>query len=395
MRIAIAGNFALTGNQTIATRAVPLARLLAARGHSVRMALPVRGPGDSPGVTVRDGVEICQVSAGLPGCPQCYPLQALRMLQLCVAWRPSVVYCFKPIAHSGVVLAFFLALRRLGLFRGRVVLDTDDWEGEGGWNRKQPFPGWAKRLLAWQEKWSMRNADAVVAASTELSRMARAVGAREVVYLPNCVEEGAPALREGSAGALRERLGLGDSPVVLVYTRFVEYRLERLLGTIRAILHRAPEARFIVAGSGLRGEEGDLSRMVEEAGLADRVDILGWVAADGLPDLFAAADLALYLLDYDLLNRTKCPMKLVDLASAGVPVVADGVGQAREYVAGGETGILVEPGDVEAMADGAARLLDDPNLRIRMGAEARARAERWRWPRWWPVLEKALGLSSS
>ncbi|HEX9016584.1 MAG TPA: glycosyltransferase, partial [Chloroflexota bacterium] len=64
----------------------------------------------------------------------------------------------------------------------------------------------------------------------------------------------------------------------------------------------------------------------------------------------------------------------------------------REYVADGETGALVEPGDVEAMADATAGLLSDPDLRARMASAARVRSTRWRWPAWLPTIEKGLGL---
>src|SRR5262249_5239373 len=77
-------------------------------------------------------------------------------------------------------------------------------------------------------------------------------------------------------------------------------------------------------------------------------------------------------LDDTRLNRAKCPMKLVDLLLAGVPVVADDVGQASEYVADGQTGRLVSPGDVAAMAAAAVDLLRDPSRRQALGHAARA-----------------------
>jgi glycosyltransferase involved in cell wall biosynthesis len=57
-------------------------------------------------------------------------------------------------------------------------------------------------------------------------------------------------------------------------------------------------------------------------------------------------------------------------------VVASSVGGVPEAVIHGETGLLVAPGDPDALADALALLLDDPALRGRMGAAGRARAER-------------------
>lgn len=392
MRIAIVGNFGLTGNQTMAFRALPLAEALAGRGHLVRMVLPVRRAGDGAPVKCA-GVDIRYAGrpvAGLLG----YLWQVAVLAWLSIRWRPDVVYCFKPIAHSGTVLAIFQLLRRLGLFHGVIALDTDDWEGDGGWNERQPFPDWLKRAVSWQERRSLRSADAVTAASLELVKLASTCGARKVAYVPNCLNEILPVTAE--AGESSRWPGGGTGPRVLVYTRFVEYRLERLLESFEAILTHLPLTTFLVAGTGLREEEQELIHLIERRGLTSRVGVAGWVLPEEKPGLFGAADIALYLLDDNLLNRTKCPMKLLELTAAGVPVVADRVGQAAEYILDGKTGLLVSPGDVGAMGRAAVSLLSDSDSRLRMAEAARTEASRrWTWEAWLPEVEGALGLTGA
>ncbi len=61
--------------------------------------------------------------------------------------------------------------------------------------------------------------------------------------------------------------------------------------------------------------------------------------------------------------------------AAGLPVVASAVGGIPEAVADGETGLLVPPNDPEALAGALGRLLADPELRRRLGAAGRRRAE--------------------
>ena len=66
---------------------------------------------------------------------------------------------------------------------------------------------------------------------------------------------------------------------------------------------------------------------------------------------------------------------------AGRPVVASAVGGIPEIVEDGVTGLLVEPGDPRRVADAVLALLDRQDLRVRMGASARARvADLFRWP---------------
>jgi glycosyltransferase involved in cell wall biosynthesis len=61
--------------------------------------------------------------------------------------------------------------------------------------------------------------------------------------------------------------------------------------------------------------------------------------------------------------------------AAGLPVVATRVGGVPELVVDGETGFLVPPADPPALAAALQRLLDEPQLRARLGAAGRARVE--------------------
>ena len=68
-------------------------------------------------------------------------------------------------------------------------------------------------------------------------------------------------------------------------------------------------------------------------------------------------------------------MVLLEAAASGVPAIGSRVGGIPEGIADGETGFLVPERDPAALAERIAALLDDRNLRARMGAAARVRAE--------------------
>ncbi|MCB8934318.1 MAG: glycosyltransferase, partial [Candidatus Promineofilum sp.] len=109
-----------------------------------------------------------------------------------------------------------------------------------------------------------------------------------------------------------------------------------------------------------------------------------------LPATLAAAEVGLYLMDDTLLNRTKCPVKLADMLAAGVPVVAEAVGQVTEYVRDGRTGALRATGDVAGLVAAAVALLNNSPERTRMGTAARADVgERFSWERLATIAEKA------
>jgi glycosyltransferase involved in cell wall biosynthesis len=160
---------------------------------------------------------------------------------------------------------------------------------------------------------------------------------------------------------------------VLLYTRFFEFQVERVADIFQRVLAEVPEARLLVVGKGFFGEEERLSELMREAGIADHLVYVDWVEPDELPAYFAAADVAIYPYDDTLINRTKCAVKLVDLMVAGVPVVADDVGQNGEYVEHGTSGLLVPAGETDTFADSVVELLRDESLRAKLGRGARRR----------------------
>jgi glycosyltransferase involved in cell wall biosynthesis len=116
----------------------------------------------------------------------------------------------------------------------------------------------------------------------------------------------------------------------------------------------------------------------------------GWVEPAQLANCLAAADVAIYPLDDNLLNRARCSAKLVDLMAAGLAIVAEDVGQSSEYIEHGRSGLLVEAGDRGAFARCVVKLLRDKSLRGALGNEARRRVcEEFAWEKLVERIESA------
>ncbi len=400
MRIAVVGNFGLGYKGTMAARALPLAEQLAGRGHTVAVIVPRDRP---PVARATNRVRIVRLGrAGDEPNRSSGWLTLLGHLWLGLQitgrafwFRPDVLFAFKPKAYAGLALLLFWGLRRLRLSRVVLALDADDWEGAGGWADRDGSPTWQRWLVTWHERWCLRHADVVTVASQELRHRASAER-NSVVYAPNAASPALPGWRQGDRQVIRTALGLDREPIVLAYTRFVEFRPVRLLDTFDAIVQEVPEARLLVAGEGLAGEERELAHLAAARGLISRVHVLGWVPPADLPDVLAAADVAVYPMDDTLLNRAKCPMKLLDLLLAGVPVVAEAVGQVCEYIVDGENGRLTPPGNSGALAAAAVDLLRDAATRHQIAAAARTRIfSAWTWERQAQLIEAALGAARS
>lgn len=379
MHIVFVGPFGLQPKKTVSGRALPLAQALARRGHRVRLVVPPWDwPADSGRIYYEGGVQVENVllPASLPGIAP--GLIAGRLLRQVLAGRPDVVHCFKPKSYAGFAAWVLWWLKRAGLSESRLVIDTDDWEGSGGWNERSGYSRPARWLFAWQERWGLAHADAVTVASRTLESLAWSLGARRLHYLPNGVTVLPHLPRRDQA---RSFLALpAGAPVALICTRFVEIGPERLARLLTALVDRVSGLFVLVVGVGLRGEETCLRQSLTGQPQAERIRLAGWVERSVLPVYWAAADLALYPCEDNLLVRCKSPLRLVELMAAGLPIVAHRVGAVSEYIEDGLSGLTVEPADDVAFAESAVRLMGDDILRGHLGEQSQMRIEeRFLW----------------
>jgi len=372
MRIAMVGPFGLQPNQTMRSRALGAARPLAARGHQVSLFMPPwQTPEAADSRWEEDGVALryTPLRGGVAGITR-------ALLRETLAWRPDVVHCFKPKAYSGLTAWWLWQFHRRRL---RLVVDSDDWEGWGGWNALAPYTRAQKHFFAWQERWGMRHCHALTVASRTLQSLAWSLGIPpgQVVYAPNGPGiVAAPPPGQAQRAAERRALGLEEArPVLLLYSRLFEFDISRLTMVLAQVQTAVPDLAILLVGAGLYAEDAAALRcQLAQAELLDRVVDVGWVAPEKLPALLACADVGLYLMDDNLLNRTKCPVKLIDMVAVGVPVVAEAVGQVTEYVVNGRTGLLRSSGDATGLAQDVVGLLLAPARRAHLGAAARAHA---------------------
>ncbi|MCQ3975669.1 MAG: glycosyltransferase family 1 protein [Anaerolineae bacterium] len=401
----------------MSSRALPLAQALAVRGHCVTLLIP---PWDDPQRAgqswAEGGVQVVNVALP-PRLPLLFHIWLTRTLVIrALALQPEVVHLFKPKAYAGLTHWGLWALRRWQGVSPRLVVDADDWEQ--AWNEVAPYSAAQKKLFAWQERWGLRQADAVTVASRALEELVtaqRGGEAARVFYLPNGCDSKMTAdpfdrLRAGrqpptasplspstvyrlpSTRVVREKWRLGDAPTILLYSRFWEFRLERIVALVRAVAAQLPQARWLMVGQGLAGEDKTLAGRLAEAGLMEYVRFTGWLPLDETPAYFAAAHVAVYPYDDTLINRTKCSVKLIGLLEAGLPVVADAVGQNVEYIQNGVSGLLTPAEDDEAMAAAVVTLLQNPEQQQVLGQTARRYlAEKFDWAYLAQIAERAYG----
>lgn len=168
----------------------------------------------------------------------------------------------------------------------------------------------------------------------------------------------------------RIRYGIGERPYILSlgtvqprknYSRLVEAfnRLE------------SPEHTLVIAG-GRGWLDEPLYRRIEELNLQERVKFIGFVHDEDLPALYSGARVFAFPSLYEGFG-----LPPLEAMASGVPVVVSNTSSLPEVV--GDAGLLVDPYDVDALADALTRALDDEALRRTLVKKGRLRAQSFSW----------------
>lgn len=223
---------------------------------------------------------------------------------------------------------------------------------------KRPFLGRLRRLIAVSEavRGSLAAADVVPA--------------ERLVTIHNGVEVRAGAA-EPEAAALRRELGLADGDLLVGYVGRIspEKGLETLLDAFVGVAKDRPRLHLALVGD--EGEGVSFSGMLRDraagAGLADRIHLCGYRRR---------AERLVAAFDAQVVPSHAEPFGLVTLEAlaCGRAVIATRSGGSPEILRDGIDGLLFAPRDAGELAGLLARLLDDAELRGRLGEQGRRRA---------------------
>ncbi len=320
---------------------------------------------------VLHGVEVCR--AGCPIAPlyapisPTFPLQLSRMLD---ALKPDVLHLHLPNPSCFAALASrrARALPWIVHWHADVSPEVPDWRLRTAYRLYRPF-----------EQAVLRRAHSIIVTSAPYLEASAALSAwREKVRV---IPLGIAEVAESSATP--PEWPRGDALRLLAVGRLSHYKgFEVLI----AALARLPDASLVLIGHG--EEAGRLHAAASRHGVQDRISFIPQMEDDALQAAYAAADL--FVLPS--LDRSEAfGLVLLEAMRAGLPVVASAIGGSGVgYVVEHErTGLLVSPGDADALAVALARLQADPDLRHSLGA-----AGRERWQREFTLQRSAEDLSA-
>ena len=205
------------------------------------------------------------------------------------------------------------------------------------------------------------------AVSHEVKRSMWSPLATRTGVLRHGIDLGAAPPPPSSRAEIRRSLGIAnDAPVVICVANLrKEKDYPNLMRAAATVLESHPDAVFLAVGQGPL--ETELAALHTRMGLGDRFRFLGY--REDVRALLSAADVfALGSLQEGL------PVAIMEALHQGLPIVATDVGGVGEAVTDGVNGFLVAPSDSGALASALIAVLEDPELRHRLGVASRTRA---------------------
>ena len=223
----------------------------------------------------------------------------------------------------------------------------------------------------------LQGADALACVSDGVGRYAAGRGARpdRIKVIGNGVDTD-----RFHPGVTPDRDDLPGGAFVIGFTGSLKrwHGVDILLEAFRRVRARMPSAHLLMVGDGPK--RGWVEGFLQGAGLTDAATLTGWVDHAHLPGLIAAMDVATAPYP-DSDDFYFSPLKLFEYLAVGRPIVASRVGQIASTLRDGETGLLVPPGDPQALAHALLRVGSDRALAAKIAGGAAAEGARHSWAR--------------
>jgi glycosyltransferase involved in cell wall biosynthesis len=209
----------------------------------------------------------------------------------------------------------------------------------------------AKTFEQTVSRFVISRSEQVICVSAAAEMIAQSLGAKRTAVVRNAVDvdEFSPNPTNGKS--------------LLYIGRFVHNNgIQDLLTSLPSILDSHPDAEIHLVGSGPLGE--GVQKTIQSSGLSDSVTIYNYV--DDISEMYDRANVFCRPSYSEGL-----PLTMLEAMASGVPPVVTGIAGVPEVVTDHETGVLLDPGNPDEVAQVVIELFDDAELRMRLSKNAR------------------------
>jgi glycosyltransferase involved in cell wall biosynthesis len=233
-----------------------------------------------------------------------------------------------------------------------------------------------RMYLGWAVRYAARNADRIITISEatrrDVIRLLR-VPPQRVKRVYCGVDERFKPMRDGRAiAAFREKRRLPDNFILYLGTLEPRKNVARLVQAYATLRRRETTSYPLVLAGGRGWGEAAIFAEIERSGYADDIRYVGYVPEEDMTLWYNAATLFVYPSEYEGFG-----LPPLEALACGTPVVASNASSLPEVM--GDAGILVDPKDPDAIADGIQRVLEDETLRNQLANRAPSRASAFTW----------------
>lgn len=315
-------------------------------------------------------VRICRWSAALQNVPGIkrilqfvFPL--LHALRLHRQERLDAIECWQPLPFGLIGL----------IFRALYSVPYIVWSHGNDLTRPQRYP-LAKFLLSRV----LAGAPLVIANSQSTKQALLALGTpSDKIHVLNPPVNTQRFRPDVDPSAITQKYGLEGKRVILTVARLVRVKgIDTVIRALPKVLEAISNTAYLIVGDGpLRAE---LEQLAESLGVSDHVVFVGAIdhLSDDLPRYYRACDL--FVMVSRALPRgremERFGMAYLEAGACGKPVIGGRGGGTSEAIEDGVTGLLVDPLDVNEIADTIVKVLEDGELARRLGENGRKRAMR-------------------
>lgn len=191
--------------------------------------------------------------------------------------------------------------------------------------------------------------------------------------------------------ALRSQLGLIDCKILLTVGRLTKRKGHaQVISAMPKVLQVVPDVRYVIVGI----EWENLRPLIEALHLEQHVILTGYVDPEEFPQYYCICDVFV-MANYELPDSKDTEgfgIVFLEAGACGKPVIGGRAGGVPDVVVDGETGLLVDATDLDALANALIRLLTDEDYARRLGLNGRRRATAFDWEATTATVRK-LGLA--
>lgn len=232
---------------------------------------------------------------------------------------------------------------------------------------------------------AMKHANRVIAVSNAAKGFCVALGVPDdrIEVIPNGVDLSI-FNKNVDGSAMRTKLGVKQKPLVVTAIRLVKRKgPKHLVNAFSKVLKTMPNAKLAIAGGGT--EAATLRAQIKKLGMEKSVFMLGKLQREQVASLMAAADVFVLPSLFESFG-----LVLLEAMAVGTPVVCTRTQGALEIVKDGKDGLIVPPGDDDALTEAIARMLSDRQLAKRLVTNGQKTVhEKFSWEK---TAKKTLAL---